>query len=595
MDYTTTYDQITKLIKKSQNILILTHARADCDGLGAALSAYLALKEMGKKATVVTNDPTPENLQFLPSIDILSNSLAESQDFIITVDSENTQIGKIKYNVEGNKVNIIISPKEGTLSAENISFSEGNVNYDLILVLDTGNLEHLGALYENNVEMFYETPIINMDHHASNTDFGQVNLVDSTAASATEILFEYLSYLEKKENKRLITEDVATLLLAGIITDTGSFQHANTSPRAMETSAKLLDLGARQQEVIKNIYKTKKLSTLKLWGIILSKVQVDPVHRMVWSTLSTENFQEAGAETDETEGIIDDLLTNAPGAEVIFLIKQNPEYVSVSMRSTSNRIDVGKFCADNGGGGHVRAAGFKIHNPEQPFDQVVSDVISRVQNFQAERLSLNGETGQSDNQKAESVMLPSHNESDDSNRHLDENPRPQEKDSVSEDVHPHQTENQETYLDFDNASKEAGETEDQETNLSFNDEQTENQETESAMPPSHNESQDETSPSHPADASVEAEAKTEENIGFDLSKPAVDEQPGNQGVEKPEKDSVSDDAHPHNSENTTTPSPKPKRRRRRRKKPSNQNNNERPAPQNNPNPPQFPTPPPIIQ
>jgi len=385
------YDQITNLLEKSKKVLILTHARADCDGLGASLSAYLVLKGMGKEVTVATNDPAPENLHFLPAIDILKNALSGTKDFIISLDSSKTAIGKIKYNIEGNKVNIIITPKDGTFVESDVSFQQGLNKFDLIFVFDAGNLEHLGPLYDQNVEMFFETPVINMDHHASNTDFGKVNVVDVTASSTTEILYEYLDYLEKKYSKKLITEDIATLLLAGIITDTGSFQHANTSPKAMETSAKLLDLGARQQEVIKNIYKTKKLSTLKLWGIILSKVQVDPVHRMVWSVIGKDDFQDAEANPDETEGIIDDLLTNAPGAEVIFLIKQSPDCVSVSMRSTNNQTDVGKFCADNGGGGHVRAAGFKIRDG-RPFDAVVSDVVGKVRKFQAERLNIHPET-----------------------------------------------------------------------------------------------------------------------------------------------------------------------------------------------------------
>ena len=120
---------------------------------------------------------------------------------------------------------------------------------------------------------------------------------------------------------------------------------------------------------IKNIYKTKKLSTLKLWGIVLSKVQVDPVYRMVWSTISKEDLDEAGASSEETGSIIDDLLTNAPGAEIIFLVKHNDQgYTSVSMRSTSTSIDVGKICAQFGGGGHKRfnsGAGrkFSAYNP----------------------------------------------------------------------------------------------------------------------------------------------------------------------------------------------------------------------------------------
>jgi hypothetical protein len=217
-------------------------------------------------------------------------------------------------------------------------------------------------------------------------------MVDVVASSTTEVLLGILEAMEKKYGKKLITEDVATLLLAGIITDTGSFQHANTSPRAMEASAKLLDLGARQQEIIKNIYKTKKLSTLKLWGMVLSKVQVDPLYRMVWSTITKEDLLEAGATSEETGDIIDDLLSNAPGAEVIMLIKYHEEgYVSVSMRSTTNSVDVGKISSEMGGGGHVRAAGYKVRDGKS-FEQVVSEILEKVRKYQTDRLNIQIET-----------------------------------------------------------------------------------------------------------------------------------------------------------------------------------------------------------
>ncbi|MBU0727603.1 hypothetical protein KKA95_02865, partial [Patescibacteria group bacterium] len=90
-----TTDQILNLIDKSQEILLLTHAKADCDGLGAILSAYLVLNNLGKNVTAVTNDPTPENLAFLPSINIVQNSLASSRDFIIKLDVSRTPLSKI--------------------------------------------------------------------------------------------------------------------------------------------------------------------------------------------------------------------------------------------------------------------------------------------------------------------------------------------------------------------------------------------------------------------------------------------------------------------------------------------------------------------
>jgi len=387
---TSLFQPITSLIEKSQNILVLSHAKPDADALGASLSFYLAMKELGKQVTVVTNEPTKENMAFLPAINTLQYTLGGSKDFIITLDTSKKSISKIKYNAEEGRVNIIITPKDGVFMANDVTFRAGKNQYDLIVAFDTGNIEYFGSLYDKNVQMFFEVPIINIDHHASNTDYGQLNLVVPTAASTTEILYEYLLFLEKKNNKKLVSPDVATLLLAGLITDTGSFQHANTSPRALEVAAELLDLGGRQQEIIKNFFKTKKLSTLKLWGMILSKVQVDVLHRMVWSSISLEDFNSSEAEPEETEGIIDDLLTNAPGAEVIFLIKQNKDYVSVSTRSTANGIDVGKMCAENGGGGHPRAAGFKVVG-QRPFEEVVAEIVKKVREFQAKRLNIHPE------------------------------------------------------------------------------------------------------------------------------------------------------------------------------------------------------------
>lgn len=445
-----TSEQILNLIDKSQNILLLTHAKADCDGLGAILSTYAVLNELGKNVTAVTNDPTPENLAFLPSINIVQNSLASSKDFVITLDLTKTPLSKIKYNLEGeNQVNIVITPKSGMFSEEDVSFNQGENKYDLIMVFDAGNLEHLGPIYDRNSEMFFETPIINIDHHASNTDFGQVNMVDVVAASTTEVLYKLLKNMEKKYDKKLITEDIATLLLAGIITDTGSFQHANTSPKSMEVSAELLDLGGRQQEIIKNIYKTKKLSTLKLWGTVLSKVQVDPIYRMVWSTISQEDLTESGAKADESEGIIDDLLSNAPGAEVIMLIKYNEEgYTSVSMRSTTNSVDVGKIASDMGGGGHVRAAGYKERGGK-PFDQVISEILAQVRKYQGERLNIHPEAiAEQSKKKEETSEQPK----------VEQKPeQTKQKPEVESEQKPKQEEEEKsgkvTYLDFDNLNK----------------------------------------------------------------------------------------------------------------------------------------------
>ena len=385
-------DQILNLIDKSQSILLLTHAKADCDGLGAMISMYLTLQSLGKEVVAATNDPAPDNLSFLPSINIVQNSVA-SKNFVITLDLSHTPLNKIKYKLaeDQKSVNIVVTPSDGRFKPEDVSFDHEAGSFDLIMTFDTGNLEHLGPIYDQNSELFFKIPVINIDHHASNTDFGQVNMVDVVAASTTEVVLGLLEEMEKKYQKKFLNEDVATLLLAGLITDTGSFQHANTSPRSMETAARLLDIGARQQEIIKNIYKTKKLSTLKLWGNVLSKVETDPIYRLVWSAITKHDLEESGASSEESESIIDDLLSNAPGAEIIMLFKHNDEgYVSVSMRSTTNSADVGKICAEMGGGGHVRAAGFKRRESDN-LEQLINDTLAKVREYQGQRLNIHPE------------------------------------------------------------------------------------------------------------------------------------------------------------------------------------------------------------
>jgi len=385
-------DQILNLIDKSQSILLLTHAKADCDGLGAMIAMYMTLQNLGKEVVAATNDPAPDNLSFLPSINLVQNSIA-SKNFVITLDLSHTPLNKIKYKLaeDQKSVNIVVTPSEGRFKPENVSFDHEAGSFDLIMTFDTGNLEHLGPIYDQNSELFFKVPVINIDHHTSNTDFGKINLVDLVAASTTEVVLGLMEEMEKRYQKKFINEDIATLLLAGLITDTGSFQHANTSPHAMETAAKLLDMGARQQEIIKNIYKTKKLSTLKLWGNVLSKVETDPIYRLVWSTITKHDLEESGASSEESESIIDDLLSNAPGAELIMLFKYNDEgYVSVSMRSTTNSVDVGKICQEMGGGGHVRAAGFKRRDSDN-LEQLINETLTKVREYQGQRLNIHPE------------------------------------------------------------------------------------------------------------------------------------------------------------------------------------------------------------
>lgn len=389
---TTPTQQIINLIKNKEKILLISHRKPDGDALGSLLSLYATLKSIQKDVTAASSDPLPDVFNFLPYTDVIQTNFNTNQDFIISLDCKHAEVDKLKYNLEDNKVNIIVSPAFGTFTEKDITFSRGGNQFDLIIVLDCADLEQLGTIYEKNTELFFSAPVINIDHHASNTFFGNINLVEITATSTSEIVVELIKKLERVENKSLISEEIATLLLTGIITDTSSFQNPNTTPKSFDVAADLIDLGARQQEIIQNIYKTKKVSTLKLWGHTLSKIQIDPIHRIVWSTITKNDLNEVDAHPDESAGIIDELMSNAPGSEVILLLKDNLNgVISGSLRTTSPNIDASKIALLFGGGGHLQAAGFKIKNG-QDFDLHLAEVLQKIRQFQAKRLNLPSDT-----------------------------------------------------------------------------------------------------------------------------------------------------------------------------------------------------------
>ncbi len=367
----------TKIIQDHQRILVIPHANVDPDGLSSALACYEMFRAMGKDVTVICPDTPPETLKFLPGFEKLRGEIAESQNFVITLNhGENVEIDKLRYTVEDHKVNIIVVPKKGKIQSRQITFSEGEKHYDLIVVVDTADLALLGRMYADHVDLFTEVPILNVDHHISNTRYGQLQLIDPTSASATEVLYQW--FLQVPEWKERITPDMATLLLTGLITDTRSFQNPNTTPRSLEIAAELLEKGARQQEIIQHIYKTKPLSTLRIWGRALNRIQMDTNTGIVWSAISREDLQEMDATSKETHGILDELISTIPNADVHVIFTEVEEGgLKGSMRSSSS-IDASRLSGECfGGGGHARAAGFRVRTYDN-FSLQVLDCVKRL-------------------------------------------------------------------------------------------------------------------------------------------------------------------------------------------------------------------------
>lgn len=375
--------QTIELIRASQKILVLGHVNPDGDALGSMLALMLVLKKLGKDVTAVSSETLPENLMFLPARDQLSPSFSGTKDFIIAINTSQVKVDKLAYKnlPEENKLNVVITPASGTFKPEDVTFSFGAFKYDLIIVLDSPDFERLGAIYDANTELFYETTVVNIDHHPGNDHFGKVNWVDLTASSTAEILVALVESLSRE--KPLLDTDVATALLTGIIVDTGSFQNANTSPKSFTVAAQLVAAGARQQEIIKWIFKTKTLSTLKLWGRVLENVMDEKPYKFIWSRIERQDFTKVGADDSATSGVLDELLKTAPGIDFALLLSEKADGVHGSFRAAQTGVNVADIARLFGGGGHEAAAAF--HLAGETLANCGDEIIQKIRDWQARK------------------------------------------------------------------------------------------------------------------------------------------------------------------------------------------------------------------
>lgn len=370
--------QVVEILKTKQKILLLTHKNPDGDAIGSILALYLSLKKLGKDVVAVCNDPAPAVFEYLPQIKEISQNFANGRDFVISLDVAQVKADKVMYKVVGDKLNIIITPSTGNFTPEMVTTAAGSFNFETVVVLDSTDLERIGSPYEKNPEVFYEVPVVNIDHHAGNDQFGKINWVDITATSTSEILVSVLEALTG--DPKFIDEDIATALLTGIITDTNSFQNNNTTPKSLTVAAQLVAFGGRQQDIIKYIYKTKPLSTLRLWGRALSSLRDERSDRFVWTQLYKRDYLETGAAETESSGVIDELLKTAAGVDFALLLSEKNGDLHGSLRATNKNVDVSVIAKLFTGGGHPMAAAFQIDNSS--LEQSGAMIVQKIKDYQ---------------------------------------------------------------------------------------------------------------------------------------------------------------------------------------------------------------------
>ncbi|MBV6458239.1 MAG: Bifunctional oligoribonuclease and PAP phosphatase NrnA [Fimbriimonadaceae bacterium] len=288
-------------ILSARSVLVGTHLNPDGDALGSALalSEYLRAEQVDHE--VLCNNAAPANLRFLPGVDRIRQAPVQERE------------------------------------------------WDLGIVLDLDTLDRLGK-----VKPFFEScaRLVVIDHHVPHEAPGNLRIVDTSKPATAVILANLLVALGAT-----ITPPMATCLLAGIVTDTGSFRFRNTTPESLEIAARLLSVGGSLEEITENVYHTRPLAAVRLLGVTLERIRLRSGNRLGWSVISADDYQTCEAMDEHTEGFVNEILS-IDTVQIAALIRQpGPgRLVRCSLRSRGH-YDVAEVARQFGGGGHRNAAG----------------------------------------------------------------------------------------------------------------------------------------------------------------------------------------------------------------------------------------------
>ena len=299
--------EVVALLREAQRVTAICHENPDSDTLGAAIAIAIAAERMGKAAEVVSADPPPPLLAFVPRIDQVRRAPA-------------------------------LEP-------------------DVAVVVDAGDLSRTGSVAVEHADWLAKARIVNVDHHISNTGFGTAVWVDPTAAATCEMVALLLPELGVE-----IDAELATVLMTGVAQDTHTFAHPNATPHTLRVAADLVEAGAPLSQINRTLYVDKPYSTLALWGLMLASIGQRCDQRIVYASMTNAMLTETGEEPSAGEGFVD-LLGSTKAADITVLFKEVDESATrVSVR-TSERADAVAITSVFGGGGHARAAGCTVAAP----------------------------------------------------------------------------------------------------------------------------------------------------------------------------------------------------------------------------------------
>ncbi|MEK9159223.1 MAG: DHH family phosphoesterase [Patescibacteria group bacterium] len=300
------FDKAKQLMLGAQRILIISHKNPDADSIGANLALREALENMGKTVTSTSIDPIPESCLFLRKAETYVRS----------------------FNL---------------------------VDFDLVITVDCGS-HKLMAFHETMPDLLdrQKIQLINIDHHPSNDNFGNVNIVMAQTPATCFMLFVLFSYYGWS-----ITPTMATSLLQGLYYDTGSFMHSNTSADSLRIAARLKALGADLERSVKEQFHTASIPKLRLWGRALSRATLNEKQAVV-TAVTEQDYKEENATPEDLSGLVN-YLNHVPEAKFCMLLTEDFKgNIKGSLRTQNETMDLTALTGLFGGGGHKKAAGFTV-------------------------------------------------------------------------------------------------------------------------------------------------------------------------------------------------------------------------------------------
>ena len=324
-------EQILEAIKRSSRPLICVGLGSGTDGVATALGLRLALAKFDRETAIVSADAhLPEQLKFLPGHEHIVTRLEKLQQFVIALNAHETKVDELSYEMKDGELQIRVSPKTGAWSEKDVRVTTMGYRYDLIITVGGADLKAFDPLFATHPDFFYKTPIVNIDHRPENEQYGQINVVDLTAAACGEVAYHLLENLATG----LVDADIATAFLTGLIAKTDSFKSRRVTPATLKTASSLIAAGAQREKIVERLFRTRSVTTLRLWGRALARLKADEEARIVWTLLSQQDFMHAGAAAEDLRGVASELISSSPQAGLIVIFYEDAKHeVRVRVRA----------------------------------------------------------------------------------------------------------------------------------------------------------------------------------------------------------------------------------------------------------------------